>query len=160
MSQAYDIKSEAEIYPLFIPVKERVGCAIWQKDLLVPVSQRPGENLHAFSPHLGALGNPKMVPKWIVACVWYSCVKSYLVTTLISADGLRKGNGIIVRKSIPERCFCAMKKVLAVEERDGANHRRRCRHPERLPQKARPRQRPCGVSSGAEVNAATLPLRL
>src|SRR5258708_10477291 len=47
--------------------------------------------------------------------------------------------------------FGAVEQVLAIEKSDGAKHARWLRHRNNVPQKAKPRQRPCGVSDGEKL---------
>jgi hypothetical protein len=70
---------------------------------------------------------------------------------LLDAHCLRERDWVIVWDSVAKGALGAMKKVLTVEKANGANGIRELRHSVKMLQKAEPRQRPFGVSGGAET---------
>src|SRR5215469_12712503 len=97
--------------PLFVAVEECVDAAIWQLNLLISIPERAGTHVYPFATHLGPLGDPKVVPKCIVRCVWNSSVEAHLGTspTLGYAHRVRQGNGIVIGIDVAKSCLSAVK---------------------------------------------------
>ena len=86
------------------------------------VAERPGKDVNFLPSHLAEFGGPKVVPEWVVRAVRDAGVKSNLsqVPILLLANQGSQCRDIVVWIRVSERVFGGVKKILAVNEDNGA----------------------------------------